>query len=357
MFWIIIIVISIIIFISVVKQPMQDIKQPIKKPYFNEAEYEFLLKKTQEITDKNKIWNDEFSKLTILRREALEFEKNNELEKALKKHLEAYEYGHNSQILNISNYAYDIDRIAVLYSKLKQKDDLVSFLTEAIENYPNYRHSKNWILRLTKITGANNETIFNEYSENIETLELNNSDNLCKMILDLKNSFPEFDFYYKKPEDESTLSYSYNNNTFPLEKSKEYAYLREQLNIIFAKAKLFENNKDYESAIGIYKNLISQNIESNIPYNRLMTIYKKLKQPDKEIDVIKQAIHNRESFKYQQRENILAIAKKYGKEEFAFNYIKNGKRIQYYLGIFDLYNPNTEIEKWKDRLIKINHIK
>jgi len=47
------------------------------------------------------------------------------------------------------------------------------------------------------------------------------------------------------------------------------------------------------------------------------------------------------------------VAKKYGMENKAMEYINANKKIQYYRGVFDLYNPYPIIDNWKQKLAKI----
>lgn len=47
------------------------------------------------------------------------------------------------------------------------------------------------------------------------------------------------------------------------------------------------------------------------------------------------------------------LATKYNKRQFYLERVRNKQKIFYYSGVFELYNPFTIIEKWKERLSKI----
>ena len=54
-----------------------------------------------------------------------------------------------------------------------------------------------------------------------------------------------------------------------------------------------------------------------------------------------------------QLEYIRHLAKKYHAVEFCEQRIKDNKRITYYNGVFELYNPHTILDSWKKKLEKI----
>ena len=84
-----------------------------------------------------------------------------------------------------------------------------------------------------------------------------------------------------------------------------------------------------------------------------MIIYRKLKWQEQETNIIKQGIAFFSSLKATQNQEVMRLAEKYNKADFALDYIAKGKRIQYYGGMFDLYNPYPFIEQWRTRLEKI----
>lgn len=315
-------------------------------------EYDYLEERMREQYKENAMWEKEWERIRIPANKALDYEQKNEIEKALEKHLEAYEIGHNSEILNICNYSYNIDRAIVLYGKLKREDELKSFLEKVISQYPNDRSAKDWIVRFTKLNSKNIAEKDN-YDTTLDDEIISNVSGVGKKIEELKDSFPEFDFYYKKGVEESTIFYFSNNIAIDRNKIANLQKYRDAIDILIKKGRVFENTKEYGRAIHLYHRIINEQIDNKEPYKRLMIIYRKLKEKEKEIQIIRDAISFFETLRENQKKYTLGLARKYGEEDFALSYINNNKRIQYYNGMFDLYNPNTDIEKWKERLNKL----
>lgn len=289
-------------------------------------------------------------------KKAAQYDIEKNFEKSLEYHLKAYEFGHNSLMLTINNYANNIDRAIINYSKLKKTEELKKFLQKVIELYPNNRSTQNWIVRLSKLNNKGHTSVMETVSIKPKANELVTIDKtLGEKINALKNQFPEFDFYSKKPDDMGTLEYLRLYDIVPKSLLGDYIKVRRKIEIILNQAKVYENSKDYNSAIYIYTELINQNIEDRTPYNRLMVIYRKLKDKKEEIKIIENGIYFFESLKKQKLEHVMMLAEKYNKIDFAQSYIDSGKRIQYYGGVFDLYNPFTFIDEWKKRLIKLNN--
>lgn len=73
-----------------------------------------------------------------------------------------------------------------------------------------------------------------------------------------------------------------------------------------------EKEEDFPAAIAVYKDMIKLQALDQRPYERLMIIYRKLKEPEKELRIINQAIKTFEK-KYQsfvQRKQVSAAVKR-----------------------------------------------
>lgn len=336
-----------------------------KKENYREIirKYDNINKRLAERKKESDKWEKEWDKLRETADKAREYEKK-DIEKALEYHLKSYEFGHNSEILNLNNYAHNIKRAIILFGKLKRYSELKDFLEKVISQYPEEHFAKDWIVRLTKLNSKLNKTAYKrkplkdiKETPKVQIQEADDADlsvleNIGKQIQDLKNSFPEFDFYYKLKDNESTMTH-YSNIPIDRSKTADLRNFRDIIDTLIKKGRVYENNQEYEKAINLYQRIINENIENKEPYKRLMIIYRKLKQKEKEIHIVKDAISFFSNLRNTQKEYVLGLAKKYGKEDFALNYINNNKRIQYYMGTFDLYNPNSDIEKWKERLNKL----
>ncbi len=308
--------------------------------------------KLNNIHNSNRVWEDEWNEIVKKRNVAKKAESEGKLEKALENYFINYNHGSKSSILNVNNYVHDINRIIIIYGKLKREEELIDFLQEVIEKYPKENFARDWITRLTKLNGE-------KKSISADDQELNKVEKVINFtfiedIKRLEKSLPEFNFYHDLPEEVSTLRYLREKGIVPSEQSVKYLKLKQSFNNIIARAKVAENENDYTTAITIYKELIKQEVEDRIPYNRLMIVYRELKLKNEEVNIIEYSIEFFNKLREKQLNNVMSLAKKYNKEKFAMNYIKEGKRIQYYGGLFDLFNPYNEVDKWKARLRKLN---
>jgi len=116
------------------------------------GEYEVLMDyKLEELRNKNKLWEADFNYVISLRNTARNLEKENKLQEAIDNYLKSIRFGENCANLKINNYAFDIERVIILYGKTKQKELLKAFLEECINKYPDIRYSSDWSIRLSKL--------------------------------------------------------------------------------------------------------------------------------------------------------------------------------------------------------------
>lgn len=313
--------------------------------------YYKLKKETDKIRQENYEWQKEFNDSMLLRQKAQKYEKENNLNEAIVTYLQAIEQGETNEKLNINNYAHDIDRVIILYGKTKQKELLTVFLEQKINMYPNFQEMKKWAVRLSKLKSNKQIKTEPEKSRKI-FLQKENRTTLGKQIEKFKKEMPEFNFYYDMQEDSDTLAY---NNNVPFERFKKLREHREAFDTIKSLAKIAENEGDYKKAIETYEKLILEEYEGTEPYERLIIIFSKLKLKEDEKRAIEQAIQFFTQLKEKQLNYVVSLAEKYGMEKKAFEYINQDKKIFYYGGAFELYNPQTaRLKKWNERLRKLN---
>lgn len=313
-------------------------------------EYDRLISETEILQTENSQWEEEFSRTISSREKALQAEKEGRMLEALEIYLDTINKDENSNKLTIYNYAFDIDRVIVLYGKTKQKEKLKVFLEDKIAKHPKYNKANEWIVRLSKLNSDNKiKTI---PIQPIKTpLQIVSNPTLGKQIDDFKKQMPEFNFYFDMPEGSATFGYS---NKVPFELSKKLSEFRQTLEIIKSKAKVAENEGDYKTAIDAYEKMIIEECEDITPYERLIIIYSKLKWKQKEINVIERGISFFSKLKESQLEYVNYLACKYRMMEKAQEYISQDKKIHYYLGAFELYNPQVKLlNKWDERLQKL----
>jgi tetratricopeptide (TPR) repeat protein len=314
-------------------------------------EYEYLKKETEKLQAENKAWEIEFNQTVSSRQKAQKLEKENKLDEALSVYLQSIERDESSKKLIIYNFAYDIDRVIVLYGKTKQKEKLNTFLEEKINNYQDFRGVQDWMVRLSKLNEEKQTKTLPFNPSDIEFQKPRNP-TLGKQIDDFKKNMPEFNFYFDMPEGSDTLGYS---NKVPFELSKKLGEYREAFKMIKSRAKIAENGGDYKTAIEAYEKLIIEEYDDPEPYERLIIIYSKLKWKEEEKSILERAILFFTKLKERQLEYVENLAKKYGMVDKAKEYISQDKKIFYYLGAFELYNPQaTRLKKWSERLRKLN---
>lgn len=313
-------------------------------------EYDRMKRENEILQEENRQWAKEFSNTIESREKALLLEKEGKLFEALDIYLDSINKYENSSKLTIYNYAFDIDRVIILYGKTNQKEKLKAFLEEKVAKHANFNKVNEWIVRLSKLNSDNKIRTESIHPTDIHR-QVASSPSLGKQIESFKKQMPEFNFYFDMPEGSDTLRYS---NRVPFELSKKLGEFRKAIEIIKSKAKVAENVGDYKTAIEAYEKMIIEECEDVEPYERLIVIYSKLKWRQEEISVIERAIGFFNKLKERQLEYVNFLAQKYGMVDKAQEYISHDKKIYYYLGAFELYNPQvTRLKKWTERLQKI----
>lgn len=313
-------------------------------------EYDRIKMQTKILQAENRQWGKEFNNTIASREKALQFEKEGKLFEALEIYLDSINKDENSDKLTIYNYAFDIDRVIVLYGKTKQKEKLKAFLEEKVAKHANYNKVNEWIVRLSKLNSDNKVKTVLILPTDIHP-QVASSPSLGKQIDDFKKQMPEFNFYFDMPEGSDTLKYS---NKVPFELSKKFGKFIQTFEIIKSKARVAENEGDYKTAIEAYEKMIIEECEDVEPYERLIIIYSKFKWRQEEISVIERAITFFSKLKEKQLKYVNFLAHKYGMIDKVQEYISQDKKIYYYLGAFELYNPQvTRLSKWNEKLQKI----
>jgi tetratricopeptide (TPR) repeat protein len=314
-------------------------------------DYDKFKKDLEALQAHNDAWSKEFHDLGSLRDKARQYEKEQRFIEAITIYLNSIERGEQSKLLNIYNYAHDIERVIILYGKTKQKELLIQFLEEKIKMYPDFCDIKEWAVRLTKLTSTGQVKTTPKIPTDILPQKAS-SPTLGKKISDFKESMPEFNFYFDMAEGSDTFTY---NNNVPLGLFNKLRQYREAFETIKSLAKIAENEGDYKKAIEAYEKLIIEECEDAEPYERLIVIYSKLKWKVEERRTIERAISFFTKLKEKQLDYTLNLAQKYGMKMKALEYINQDKKIFYYGGAYELYNPQTSrLKKWTERLKRLS---
>jgi tetratricopeptide (TPR) repeat protein len=332
-------------------------KKPTPSPEFDSKTRDLIedfakfKKDTEALQAQNAAWSKEFHDLGSLRDKARQYEKEQRFIEAIALYLNSIERGEQSKLLNIYNYAHDIERVIILYGKTKQKGLLMQFLEEKIKMYPDFRDTKDWAVRLTKLTSTGQVKTTPTIPIDIFPQKASNP-TLGKKISDFKKSMPQFNFYFDMAEGSDTFTYNHNVPLGLFNKLRQY---REAFETIKSLAKIAENEGDYKKAIEAYEKLIVEECEDAEPYERLIIIYSKLKWKEEEKSTVKRAISFFTQLKEKQLDYTLNLAQKYGMKTKALEYINQDKKIYYYGGAYELYNPQTNrLKKWDERLKKLS---
>lgn len=312
-------------------------------------------KELEKLQTENAAWKEEFDSLIKFRNTASAFEKDGKLNEAIEEYKKSISLGLNSNRLNFSNYSHDIERVVILYNKTKQKETLKLFLEQLIAKYPEYKDAQKWAVRLSALTKekvVNPSILPNDIEKQFQS-----NPSLGARFKMFIGTFPKFNFYYDLPEGMTTMQYLFVRKPVPIEKTRELGELKNAFQKILNRAKIAENENNIKTAIEAYQKLVLEQYEDNEPYDRLMIIYRHLGWINEEKKIIELSIEFFSNLKEEQKNNVLSIAREYNMESKALEYINNGKKIFYYGGAFELYNPFPIIEKWKKRLLKIEHNK
>lgn len=107
--------------------------------------YNETLKKLQE----HKQWNTEWSEVSYYQNLGKDYERKNDLENAVKSYEKAITLGEESPRIIINNYLHSVERLAIVYRKLKRYDDEVRVILIGLK-YQDVNSSDNYYVRLRK---------------------------------------------------------------------------------------------------------------------------------------------------------------------------------------------------------------
>ena len=93
-----------------------------------------IRERTRQLQEHNKAWTCEFSNLMTYQNLGMTEEKNGNLLDAENAYIECVEYGEHSELMKIHNYAYSIERLAIIYRKQKRYTDEVNILKVAFKH-------------------------------------------------------------------------------------------------------------------------------------------------------------------------------------------------------------------------------
>ena len=268
--------------------------------------------------------------------QGIEFEKQGNIKEAIKL------YEKNVTLGYPATHSYK--RLAILYRKNDDKENELRICNHAIEKFSKNEEVKSFFQkRIDKINNVKKQLILpterSYYDVKVP---------LYRQFLAYRTLIPEFDFYTKN--DYSSISIILKDNKHI---TKIQNFIAE-FTRLYQQAKNYEEEGNLKKACVFYERLLSEEYFMTTPYDRLIKIYSKSKLKSAEKEVLEYAI----KFFTDKRKNdatyISELGKKYGKSEFVKERIQNNEKITYYFGIFEFYNPYKIIDKWQERLTKLN---
>jgi hypothetical protein len=293
--------------------------------------YQSILQKRAEM----KKVDAQFTKTAELNNQGIAFEKNGDTDSAIKVYEENIALGLES--------THPFDRLMILYRKRNDSNNEIRVIRRALDVFKNERYSNttyDYNLRLKKLLGEHrplNVQPIKAKPYDIEDIPLG------IQYENIKMQFAEFDFY--NSGENRSMSFPKNQNRHRLWE------IQGTFKSIITEAKRKEDAGNFDEAAMIYERIIAEKYYLTTPYDRLIKIYSKAKLTNDERRVLKLAINHFTELKKHQTKYVLSLAKKYNKLDFAENQIANNKKITYYEGVFELYNPYPMIESWKKRLL------
>ena len=113
---------------------------------------------------------------------------------------------------------------------------------------------------------------------------------------------------------------------------------------IMNEARELEISDEIDKAIKLYQRAIKMEPHNELPYNRLMILYRKQKQYEEELELINKGIKTFEDFYRKKSEKLISKHKAAAKlsDALAKSLGQRGKKVQ------DLYQPEP-IPKWSKR--------
>lgn len=275
---------------------------------------------------------DKAKRFQDLNNKGFQYEREGEIEKAVASYEEAIKLGIKD------NCPYD--RLLVIYKKQKRTEDEIRIARLASEMFPD---EINYVHRLCKLEGREIEVVLPTMAI-VSHPKVKYGDDFEALIKEM----PEFDFYAKGYNNSEYYSkYWSDENLAPYHKIHDHFKELEDA------AQLEEKYNNFAKAAVIYEQIVAEKYWNPAPYDRLIKIYSKAKLKKEEKRVLELSINHFSNLKKTRLEYIMMLAKKYNAVEFAQERIDNDKKITYYMGAFDLYNPYTILEKWEERHKKL----
>ena len=309
------------------------------KPYFyypREKWEKALLEK-----ERRERFDSLLNQTVSLNNRGIELEKARDIKNAILTYEENVKlYEDNIEVAQLTKRPFD--RLVILYHKLKDIENEKRILIKAVEYFP---YDTGYQKKLAILNGTYETKEITSAPQNVVPTK-NWGEIWETRILEV----PEFDFYCERDTNPSKYEYDSRESAKILSPIWEVQRHFKELDY---EAKAAEDKGEQEAAVQFYEQMVAEGYYMPSPYDRLIKIYSKAKLKDDEIRILKIAIAHFKQLREKQKEYVMQLAQKYDAVDFVNERISNGKKITYYNGVFELYNPFPIIERWEARLQKL----
>lgn len=303
--------------------------------------FDFLLNEKKRLAHEQEL----LEKTATLNNRGIELEKTRNFEEAIKIYEENIQLGYKA--------SYSFTRLKILYRKRGDYENEKRVLKRYFEvyNLPSAQLLKELEKIDNKAKGVKTTYKLPEKANPVKPQIVSLG---AKYLLTIEK-LPEFNFYHDKRIGEDTNEYLLrtpmlvNDNVY---KPVLWQIQRKFKNHL-AKARKYESDYDLKSASDIYELMISEQCYLTEPYDRLQKIYFKAGLMEDCKRVLLQSIAYFSTIRSNQRSYVLKLGEKYGKLDYVNQMLSDNRKLFYYGGAFELYNPYPIIARWENRLSKL----
>lgn len=137
-------------------------------------------RKFEEVQARNREWQEQFSTIMHHQGKGIELEKEKDIDGAISEYKQAIACGESATLISPNNYLHSMERLMVLYRKIKDYNSEIAIIEEAIQIA-----TEENLCRAEQAISANPERK-EAILEAVET---------CERLYDVENGFKKFYFY------------------------------------------------------------------------------------------------------------------------------------------------------------------
>ena len=148
--------------------------------FYHGGTTEEFQRKFEEVQARNKEWEEQFSTIMHHQGKGIELEKEKDIDGAISEYKQAIACGESATLISPNNYLHSMERLMVLYRKIKDYNSEIAIIEEAIQIA-----TEENLCRAEQAISANPERK-EAILEAVET---------CERLYDVENGFKKFYFY------------------------------------------------------------------------------------------------------------------------------------------------------------------